>query len=848
MSRNRKKKKQNHQTRKTRREAPIPQRSADETYQQACRLAEQGHCDEARALLAQLQTTETEPRMKALIANDLATILALQGDLKGACAGFEAALAVRADCEPAKANLAFLQEYTSADCVSPVSVVPVPEFPSAPTSDELPQRVQSPGSEAPVRIAILSFLFNWPSTGGGNVHTYELPQFLAKAGYEVRHFYARYAPWGIGCVETALPYPSTALDFDESTWNAPDIQARFRHALKKFEPDHVIITDSWNIKPLLAEAASEYPYILRFQAMECLCPLNNLRLLVDGDGRVRQCPLHQLANPSECRQCINVRGARSGSLHQLERALSGVGSAEYHQKLLRSFRDAEAVLVVNPLHEAMLSPYSNCVRVVTAGMDPSRFPWPPPEGPASKSTGKAQLLFAGLVEEMIKGFTILHQACAMLWERRQDFELVATGDPWGQVDPFTRFIGWQSQEQLPHHLWKSDILVMPTIAQDALGRTAVEAMAAGRPVVASRLGGLPFTVADGATGLLCNAGDPRDLAQKLEHLLNDVELRDQMGRAGRRRFEEHYDWDVIVESHYRPLLAASRSAQTRPSSAGIHPTSLVPRARDGTLPSEIRGGSRTGYVPVFPSDINHEELIDQLSQSLGTEREQVAKKFLSYHAYHLSKRYAETLGEAKTLSFEEAFVLYVILGIVNPRVIVEIGTQHGKSTRRILDMKNLLGLNSSVVCVDQVDEVRFFAPEEANLIVQNVAGRFRQDILLKYHPDLIFCDVHGYGLLHEIVTQTLALAPDCVLVLHDCGRGLCNRQMTIGKDDPAVTSLTGVWERHVLADVFGLADPLDEQLDRCVVGSTGHSFRIFPTTHGLGVLLSSRFGNHRRGE
>ena len=51
-----------------------------------------------------------------------------------------------------------------------------------------------------------------------------------------------------------------------------------------FNPDQVIITDSWNIKPLLAEAVREYPYILRLQAMECLCPLNNLRLLVEGVG------------------------------------------------------------------------------------------------------------------------------------------------------------------------------------------------------------------------------------------------------------------------------------------------------------------------------------------------------------------------------------------------------------------------------------------------------------------------------------------------------------------------------------------------------------------------------------
>ncbi len=73
---------------------------------------------------------------------------------------------------------------------------------------------------------ILSFLFNWPSTGGGNIHTVELSRFLARAGYEVRHVHARYPEWGIGRVEDGLPIAGEALEFDASNWNLADIQAR----------------------------------------------------------------------------------------------------------------------------------------------------------------------------------------------------------------------------------------------------------------------------------------------------------------------------------------------------------------------------------------------------------------------------------------------------------------------------------------------------------------------------------------------------------------------------------------------------------------------------------------------
>jgi FkbM family methyltransferase len=408
--------------------------------------------------------------------------------------------------------------------------------------------------EEQIRVAILSFLFNWPSTGGGIVHTVELAQFLGRAGYNVQHFYARHLPWGVGRVEMPVPFPSTAVDFDETAWNMPTIQARFRQAVDSFAPDYVIITDSWNSKPLLAEAVRGYPYLLRFQAMECLCPLNNVRLLADN-GRLRQCTRHQLATPEACAACVRERGQQSGGLHQAERALCGVSSPAYHERLLRALRDAEAILVVNPLHAAMVEPYAERVCVVTAGMDPARFPWPWPDDPAAtKEPGRLTLFFAGLVEERMKGFDVLYDACAQLWQRRQDFELVATGDPPGTLDAFTRFIGWQSQEHLPRHIRAGDVLVIPTVAQEALGRTAVEAMAAGRPVVASRLGGLPFTVIDGATGLLCEPGDADDLARKLELLLDDPGLRERLGQAGRRRFDEHYAWPVIIDRHYKPLL------------------------------------------------------------------------------------------------------------------------------------------------------------------------------------------------------------------------------------------------------------------------------------------------------
>ena len=80
-------------------------------------------------------------------------------------------------------------------------------------------------------------------------------------------------------------------------------------------------------------------------------------------------------------------------------------------------------------------------------------------------------------------------------------------------------------------------------------------MACGRPVIASDIGGLPFTVEDGVTGLLCEPGNVADWARKLAAMLDAPERCRQMGIAGRQAFEERFVWDNVVENSYVPLFA-----------------------------------------------------------------------------------------------------------------------------------------------------------------------------------------------------------------------------------------------------------------------------------------------------
>ena len=104
---------------------------------------------------------------------------------------------------------------------------------------------------------------------------------------------------------------------------------------------------------------------------------------------------------------------------------------------------------------------------------------------------------------------------------------------------------------------RSSIALAPSTWPEPFGIVVIEAMAAGRPVIASRTGGLPDIVVDGETGLLVPPGDQGALRWALERLLVNRELREHMGQAGKRRVAEFQASRVVprVEQIYQAALA-----------------------------------------------------------------------------------------------------------------------------------------------------------------------------------------------------------------------------------------------------------------------------------------------------
>jgi glycosyltransferase involved in cell wall biosynthesis len=108
---------------------------------------------------------------------------------------------------------------------------------------------------------------------------------------------------------------------------------------------------------------------------------------------------------------------------------------------------------------------------------------------------------------------------------------------------------------------RCSLAVVPSLWPEPSGLVALEAMAMGKPVIASRTGGLPEVVVDGETGLLFRTGDVDDLQRILALLMAESGLRARYGEAGRRRMEQHFSSNVIVprfERLYDDVVGRSR--------------------------------------------------------------------------------------------------------------------------------------------------------------------------------------------------------------------------------------------------------------------------------------------------
>jgi glycosyltransferase involved in cell wall biosynthesis len=178
------------------------------------------------------------------------------------------------------------------------------------------------------------------------------------------------------------------------------------------------------------------------------------------------------------------------------------------------------------------------VRVIPSGVEIPAVVGPEAEPP--------EVLYAGRLSPE-KGVLELVAATAGM-------NLVAAGDgPLRSRVPTAR--GFVPHDELQHLYARAAVVACPS-RREGFGVACLEAMAHGKPVVATGVGGLRDLVVDGETGLVVPPRDPKALREALRRLLADPELRLRLGKAGRLRAQESFSWESVTGS----LLAAYADA------------------------------------------------------------------------------------------------------------------------------------------------------------------------------------------------------------------------------------------------------------------------------------------------
>ena len=210
------------------------------------------------------------------------------------------------------------------------------------------------------------------------------------------------------------------------------------------------------------------------------------------------------------------------------------------------------------------------VKVVSAGVDLELFA-PVDRAEARRSLGLGDervVLSVGRIEPL-KGLDILMSAVARLDHLANTRLLIVGGEAGGApeiarlgalaaelgLEDVVELTGTVKQTELPRYYSAADVFVMPSY-YESFGLAALEAMACGTPLIASRVGGPRSFIDEGETGLLVSWQAPGPYAERLERLLDDAGLRRRIGAAARDKART-MGWDTVVRAileHYDAVV------------------------------------------------------------------------------------------------------------------------------------------------------------------------------------------------------------------------------------------------------------------------------------------------------
>lgn len=362
-----------------------------------------------------------------------------------------------------------------------------------------------------MRVAMLTCVY--PPYGGGIGEVARQYALLLTPEHQVTVITPRYYP-GMTFVNTPgieLKSPRPLLAFGKAAW-LPGL----RHYLKKFEAVHL-----------------HYPF---FGVQERLARLpKNIKLVLT----------------------YHMKPQGTG----LKGALMKLGQ-QYANKRLAGRSSVMTVATKDYLESVALSTMGEPDKwqVVPFGVDERFRPGEPSEKLIRQFNiryGEVIILFVGTLDQAhyFKGLPVLLEAVSKLKSKNWKLIVVGGGGMRHHYEQKARalklgkqvaFAGYVPVGELPHYYRTANIFTLPSINEaEAFGLVALEAMATGLPVVASRLPGVRELVINSETGILVNPGDSLSLASALESLVLAQDERQRLGLNALKRVEANYRWSVV---------------------------------------------------------------------------------------------------------------------------------------------------------------------------------------------------------------------------------------------------------------------------------------------------------------
>lgn len=393
-------------------------------------------------------------------------------------------------------------------------------------------------------------------TGGMNVYVRELARELGRRGVRVDIFTRRESPLQPD-IDTSIGANVRVVHIEAGAMAIKDpneLQAfvpEFVKGVYKFEMLHNagydgVYSHYW-LSGLVAEKLREAWRIPVVQMFHTLGAMKN---------RISNEPAHK----------VDTRTLHEMDIMRWSDRLIAATQAEYAQMLWLYRADRRKVSIVPP------------------GVDAGRFAPQPREaarGAVGLAAGEKMLLFVGRLEPLKAVDSIIRAVRVMAMVAPDDLagvrvmivggevgnperaRLMALAESLG-VSQWVEFVGAKDHSQLPTYYSAAEALLMPS-DYESFGMVALEAMAAGTPVIASNVGGLAYLVRDGETGYLVPVRDEVALAARMRDILSDGALRERMGQAAHER-AQLYDWSCVAEQVLGVLGLAREGARTTPGS------------------------------------------------------------------------------------------------------------------------------------------------------------------------------------------------------------------------------------------------------------------------------------------